>query len=64
MNSVSSALAVALIPWYLANRDAVERSGAMLRIQAGGVHSGHGKYAQLLAKLGAEVRAYTTVVKG
>jgi len=59
-----STLAVALIPWYIANRDAVERSRSMLRIWAGGVRSLHGKYAELLARLGAEVRTYTTEVNG
>jgi len=61
---MSDRLAVALIPWYIANRDAVECSRAMLRIWAGGVHSQHGRYAELLAKLGAEVRTYTTEAKG
>jgi len=60
----AEALAVALIPWYIANRDAVERSRSMLRIWAGGVRSLHGKYAELLARLGAEVRVYRTVVDG
>jgi len=59
-----SALVVALVPWYIANIDVVERSRAVLRIWAGGIHSEHGKYAELLARLGAEVRTYTTEVDG
>jgi len=56
----ADALAAALIPWYIANRDGVERNRVALRIWAGG----HGRYAQLLAKLGAEVRTYTTEIDG
>jgi len=59
-----STLAVALIPWYIANRDVVERSRAMLRIWAGGVRGQRGRYAQVLARFGAEVRTYTTKVGG
>jgi len=59
-----SALAVALIPWYIANRDAAERSRSMIRVWAGGVRSQHGRYAELLARLGAEVRVYATEVNG
>jgi len=53
------ALAVALVPWYIANRDAVEHSRVALRIWAGGVRSRHGRYAELLAKLGAERSGHT-----
>jgi len=59
-----STLAVALIPWYIANRGAVESSRSMIKVWAGGVRSQHGRYAQLLVKLGAEVRTYTTEVNG
>jgi len=59
-----STLAVALIPWYVANKDVVVRSRSMIRVWAGGARSQHGRYAQLLARLGAEVRTYTTKVGG
>jgi len=59
-----STLAVALIPWYISNIDIVKRSKSVIRIWAGGVHSQHGRYAQLLAKYGAEAKMYTNEVSG
>jgi len=39
---VSDRLAVALIPWYIADRDTIERSRAMLRIWAAVCAAGMG----------------------